>query len=213
MLKTITALKVQKRNPNRVNIFLDDEFAFGLYLFTAACLKVGQKISQNLIEKLQEDDQIEAGYQKALRFISYKPRTKADIQKKLLESGFDKESISIVIKRLIEKGYLDDHLYAKNWIENRSVFRPRSHKLFTWELRNKKVSEEIISEVVGNAVPDEQLALLAAEKYARRLSGCEKDVFIRRLSGYLNRRGFSYSIVKPLVIETWEKLRQSKLEN
>jgi len=62
-------------------------------------------------------------------------------------------------------------------------------------------------------VPDEKLAVLASEKYARRLSGCDKDVFFRRLTGYLSRRGFSYSIVKPIVEETWVKLRQIKSEN
>lgn len=213
MQKTITALKIQKKNQNRVNIFLDNEFAFGLFIINASNLKVGQIVSQSEIEKLQYADQIEEGFQKALRYISFKPRTESDICKKLSESDLDEEIINTVIKKLVEKGYVNDFQFAQNWIENRSLHKPRSKKLVTWELKNKKVSEDIINEVIIGMVPDEKLALLASEKYAKRLSGCEKVVFFRRLSGYLSRRGFSYSIVKPTVEETWKRFRQIKLEN
>jgi regulatory protein len=213
MQKTITALKIQKRNQNRVNIFLDNEFAFGLFTINVANLKVGQLISQSAIDKLQHEDHIEEGYQKALRFISFKPRTQFEIRKKLSESEFSEEIINIVINKLVQKGYVNDFEFAQNWAENRSIYKPRSKKLISWELKNKKVNKEIIDEVIIGMVPDEKLAVLASEKYARRLSGCDKYVFFRRLTGYLSRRGFSYSIVKPIVEETWVKLRQIKSEN
>jgi regulatory protein len=213
MQKTITALTIQKKNPNRVNIFLDGEFSFGLYLINAGHLKVGQTISKETIDSLMKDDQIEDGFQKALKFISYKPRTKFEVVKKLRENDFDEGSISIVMEMLIEKGYVNDSHYAKNWVENRSIYKPRSKKLITWELKNKQISEEIISEVTGDMIPEEKLAMLAAEKYTRRLSGNEKEVFFRRLSGYLIRRGFSYSIVNVTVQKIWNNLRQQTHEN
>ncbi len=203
MQKTITALTTQKRNPNRVNIFLDGEFSFGLYIINAGHLKVGQTISQEMIDSLKKDDQIEEGFQKALKYISYKPRTKFEVLKKLKESDFDEDTISIVLDMLVEKGYVNDLQYAKNWVENRSVYKPRSKKLITWELKNKQLGEDIIREVTGEMMPEEKLAILAAEKYARRLSGCEKEVFFRRLSGYLIRRGFSYSTVNSTVQTIW----------
>jgi regulatory protein len=208
MQKTITALKLQKRNSNRVNLYLDNEFAFGLFMVNAANLKVGQILTQSVIEKLQASDLIESGYQKALKYIAFKPRTQFDVRKKLLESGFEVQIIDLIIEKLIDKEYINDHQYAQNWIENKSITQPRSKKLITWELKNKKVSDEIIEDVVKKMEPDEGLAFKAAEKYARRLSNCEKEVFLRRLSGFLQRRGFSYSIVKPVVIQTWEKLSQ-----
>jgi regulatory protein len=213
MQNTITALTTQKRNPNRVNIFLDGEFSFGLYIINAGHLKVGQTISQEMIDSLKKDDQIEEGYQRALKYISYKPRTKFEVVKKLKENEFDEDIISIVLEMLVEKGYVNDSQYAKNWVENRSVYKPRSKKLITWELKNKQLSEDIISEVTGEMMPEEELAMLAAEKYARRLSGYEKEVFFRRLTGYLIRRGFSYSIVNVTVQKIWNNLRQQTYEN
>jgi regulatory protein len=213
MLNKITALTTQKRNPNRVNIFLDGEFSFGLYIINAGHLKVGQTISQEVIDRLMKDDQIEEGFQKALKYISYKPRTKSEVVKKLKEYDFNQDIISIVLEMLIEKGYVNDLQYAKNWVENRSVNKPRSKKLITWELKNKQIGEDIISEVTGEMVPEEELAMLAAEKYARRLSGYEKEVFFRRLSGYLIRRGFSYSTVNSTVQSIWNISRQQTYEN
>jgi len=208
MQKTITALTIQKKNPNRVNIFLDGEFSFGVYVINAGKLRVGQLISEEMITSLKKVDQIEDGFQKALKYISYKPRTRSEVVKKLNEYDFDEDIISDVLKMVVEKGYVNDLQYAKNWVENRSIYKPRSKKLITWELKNKQISEDIISEATGDLVPEDKLASLAAEKYARRLSGYEKEIFVRRLSGYLIRRGFSFSTVKTTVQTTWDNLRQ-----
>mgnify|MGYP002392239296 FL=1 len=62
-------------------------------------------------------------------------------------------------------------------------------------------------------LPEEELAMLAAEKYARRLSEYEKEVFFRRLTGYLIRRGFSFSTVNSTVQTIWNILRQQTYEN
>ena len=213
MQKTITALTIQKKNPNRVNIFLDGDFSFGLYIINAGHLKVGQTISQEMIDSLKKDDQIEEGFQKALKYISFKPRTKYEVVKKLNENGFEDGIIPIILEKLVEKGYLNDVQYAKNWVENRSIYKPRSKKLITWELKNKQIGEDIIRDVTGEMLPEEKLAILAAEKYARRLSGFEKEVFFRRLSGYLIRRGFSYHTVNSTVQSIWNISRQQTYEN
>lgn len=213
MQKTITALTIQKKNPNRVNVFLDGEYSFGIYYINAGQLKVGQIVSQEIIDGLMKVDQIEDGFQKALKYISYKPRTILEVVKKLKEKNFDEDIVSIVMEMLVEKGYVNDLQYAQNWVENRSIHKPRSKKLITWELKNKQISDEIISEVTGEMVPEEKLSILAAEKYARRLSGYEKEIFIRKLSGYLIRRGFSYGTVNLTVQTIWNNLRQKTYEN
>lgn len=213
MQKTITALKVQKRNPNRVNIFLDGEFAFGLYAINCGKLRVGQELPQEIIEKLVYEDQIEDGFQKSLRYLSFKPRTEYEVIKKLKENKFSEDHIQAILQLLIEKGYVDDFQFAKNWIENRSINKPRSKKLISWELRNKKINEDIINELSNEMLPEEKLASLAADKYARRLSGYDEEIFSKKLSGYLLRRGFSYSIVNPLVEKIWKNLSQQTNEN
>ncbi len=213
MHKTITALTVQKKNTNRINVFLDGDFSFGLYIVNAMHLKVGQIITQEMIDKLIKEDQIEDGYQKALKFISYKPRSSFEVVKKLRAYDLNEDVISLIMEKLVEKKYVDDLQYAENWVENRSANKPRSQKLIKWELKNKKISEEIINAVTGDMLPEEELAILAAEKYARRLSGLEEEIFTCRLSGYLIRRGFNYSTVYSTVQKIWNDLRIHTYEN
>jgi regulatory protein len=208
MQKTITAITKQKSNDNRVNIYLDDEFSFGLYAINAVRLKVGQIITQTAINELLFEDQLEAAFQKSLRFIAYKPRTNFDVRKKLIESGYPEEIVEIILQRLEEKGYINDHQFANNWSENKSLNKPRSKKLIRLELKQKSIDEEIIEEVVNRMDSDDELAIRAAEKYYRKLSNLEEITFRRRLTGFLLRRGFSYSVIKPIVDQFWEKTCQ-----
>ena len=83
----ITALKVQKRNPNRVNVYLDDEFAFGLARIVAAWLHIGQELSVDKIALLQAQDAGEVAYLQALHFISFRPRSEVEVHRKLAEKG------------------------------------------------------------------------------------------------------------------------------
>jgi regulatory protein len=214
MTQIITALKLQKKNINRVNIYLDGEFAFGLAKITAAWLHLGQELSAKEIISLKDADEIEVAYQRALKYLSYKPRTGTEVINKLISLNYSNETIENVYSKLVEKNYINDHQFAEIWVENRNTFRPRSHKMLSWELRNKKVNESIITTVLAEVDPDEELAKSAAGKYVHRLEKCEHDIFFRRLTGFLSRRGFSYSIISPIAHQLWEEYGQShtKLE-
>ena len=205
MDRQITALKVQKKNPNRVNVFLDGEFAFGVSRIVAAWLKPGQVITEQKILALQQDDAREVAFQNALVVISYRPRSVHEVQKKLKEKGFDETVIGLVVERLKEGGLLEDKEFAQAWIENRTVFRPRSQKLMALELRQKGVPDEVVQEALVESVDDETLAYQAAIQYARRLKKLEWLEFRKKLSAYLARRGFSFEVVGPLVCQVWQE--------
>ena len=79
-MKKITALQVQKRNPNRVNVHLDGEYAFGLARIVAAWLKVGQTLEEEKISELQADDARERAMQQAMLFLSYRARSEKEIR-------------------------------------------------------------------------------------------------------------------------------------
>ena len=63
MTKKVTALKLQKRNKNRVNVYLDGEFAFGLARIVAAWLSTGQELTEEKIAELQAQDNVEVALQ------------------------------------------------------------------------------------------------------------------------------------------------------
>jgi len=70
----ITALSAQKRSQDRVNVYLDGEFAFGLAAIAAVRLRVGQTLTAADIAALQETDAVEKAKESALHLLGYRPR-------------------------------------------------------------------------------------------------------------------------------------------
>lgn len=205
MARKITALKEQKRNPSRVNIFLDGEFAFSLARILAAWLEIGQELTEERIHELLDQDAIESAYQLGLRLIGYRMRTSTEIEKHLHKKGIPAQVIASVQERLKQSGLVNDDRFARNWIENRSEFRPRSHRLLTWELRQKGLDETLIQQAIAEATPEEDLAYRAGLKALRKYRQLEWEDFQRKITGFLARRGFSFEVIKPAVKRLWKE--------
>jgi regulatory protein len=208
--RKITAIKVQKRNPNRVNIYLDGEFSFGLARIIAAWLNIGQELDEEKIATLREEDQQEVAYQQALNLIGFRLRTKSEVEAYLRENGSSEELIATIIERLSHSGLVDDRRFAQAWIENRSEFRPRSRRALAYELRRKGVSADVIEQSLEESSPDEELAYQAALKQSRRFRELEWPEFRRKLVDFLARRGFSYSTIAPVVDRVWAEQRSNQ---
>jgi len=205
-MKKITAIIVQKKNPNRVNIHLDGEFAFGLARITAAWLRNGQELDEKKIEQLQAEDSKERALQQALLFLSYRARSESEIRKNLQKHEIPEVVIEETLERLRKDKLVDDGQFAQDWVENRSTFRPRSRRMLAMELRQKGLDDESMQSALED-VDDEPLAYEAAKKRAPRIEGLEWIEFRKKLSGFLARRGFPYSVITPVVSRIWKETR------
>ncbi len=208
-MKKITAIEVQKNSPSRVNIYLDGEFALGLARITAAWLKIGQELSDEKIAKLQADDLRERAYQQAMLYLSYRDRSEAEIRKNLRKHEIPDEVIEGTLERLREARLADDNQFARAWVENRNTFRPRSRRALAMELRQKGLDEETVHSAVAG-VDEEALAYNAAHKRVNRLKGLEWNEFRKKLSEFLARRGFPYTIIAPTVTKVWNEAHEEK---
>jgi len=212
MVHTITALKTQKRNPNRINVYLDGEFGFGVSRIVAAWLSVGQALSDERISALKIDDEMEVAYQQALKFMDYRMRSSIEVEQYLSGKGASPETISQVFERLNRSGLVDDSRFARLWTDNRSEFRPRSRRFISRELRLKGISEEVIEKTLGEMLPEEDLAYQAGLKYARKLRDSDRYTYFQKLGGFLARRGFSYDVIKPVAAQLWDE-RENNYSN
>ena len=208
-MKKITALVVQKKNPNRVNIYLDGEFAFGLARIVAAWLSTGQELSEEKIEQLQAEDARERAFQQAMLFLSYRARSESEIRQNLRKHEIPEAVIEQTLDRLRQDGLANDKQFARAWVENRTVFRPRSRRLMAMELRQKGLNEEAVSSAV-QSVDDEALAYEAAQKRATRFKDLEWSEFRKKLSDFLARRGFSYAVIAPVVTRIWNEAHKEE---
>ncbi len=212
MEHTITALSVQKRNPQRVNVHLDGEYAFSLARIIAAWLKVGEQLSDEKIAQLQTEDGFEYAYQHSLKYISYRPRTSEEIRRNLIKHETTEDVIAQVLERLAQLGLVNDAQFAQSWVENRGTFRPRSRRALTYELQQRGVDPQTIEQSL-ELIDEDELAYQAAVKQARKLNGLEWQVFRQKMYSFLARRGFSYEVCAPIVAQVWAELEMNKSDN
>lgn len=188
-------------------MYLDGEFAFGLARIVAAWLHLGQLLSDEKVEQLKQQDSLEEATKRALLVISYRPRSEAEVRRKLADKEYPEPVIEAVLERLRQAGLLGDEQFARTWVDNRVAFRPRSRRVVAYELRQKGVPEQAIEQALTEMPEEENLAYQTAVRYARRLVGSDWDTYRRRMSAFLARKGFTYDTVAPVVQKVWHEIR------
>ena len=204
----ITRLAVQKKDPRRVNVYLDGSFAFGLFRDTAAWLEIGQILPDEKIKKLLEADHKNEVYLKAVDFISYKPRTVEETYRKLSDAGYDEDVIRSTLSELCENGLLDDKTYVQTWVSERMAYRPKSRRALQYELRKKGIPDHLIQSAVED-VDDLKAALETAESRLYRFEELPKFEFRNKLGAYLAGKGFSYDVISEAARILWERTHSS----
>ena len=204
-MRKVTALQVQKRHPNRVNVHLDGEYAFGLTRILAAWLQVGQTLDEDKIAELQAEDARERAMQQALLYLSYRARSEKEIRQNLGKHKIPDAVIEETLERLRRDGFANDKQFASAWVENRSTFRPRGRRALALELRQKGIDDNIIESALED-IDEEALAYEAGLKKASKLRVREWSEFRKKMSDFLARRGFSYSVIAPIVSRLWNEI-------
>lgn len=198
----ITGMKEGVRNPDRVNIYVNDKFAFSLDVSQVVDLKVkvGLAISPEKLEELKKASEFGKLYQRTLEWVLVRPRsvreTRDRLYKKTFEKKLDQKYIDLIIDKLLTRKYLDDFKFAEYYVENRFVKKGVSFKRLKMELTKKGVSKDIISAVLeGTDRNDkEEILKIIAKKRARYTD--------EKLVAYLCRQGFDYQLAKELVEES-----------
>ena len=201
----ITRLVQGKKNPNRVNLYLDGKFGFALSIDEVVThhLKIGRELSDGEIEELVNGDNQSKVYGKILNFLSYRPRSVKEVRDRLYQYDLkDAEEQNLLIEKLKQKGYLDDLTFAKWFVESRNTHKLRSPAMIKQELAAKGVSKEILQQVISD-IQDEKVTIkrLLDKKLgnSRALEGDERQKIIL----YLSRHGFPWEKIKQ-VVKSWE---------
>jgi regulatory protein len=194
----ITKIQAQRKK-GRVNIFLDDSFSLAVYdaALVDFNLYKGKELTDTEITTLKNQDDEAKCLAKAYHLLSFRPRSEAELKKRLAEKYSEELAIK-VIKKLKKNSYIDDAAFVDFWIENRSG--SRGPKLLTDELIKKGVNKNLILEKLGqdNEEIIYQNALNLVESKSRFKKIDKKDAY-NKIGPYLARRGYSYEIIKKVI--------------
>lgn len=196
----ITNMKQGVKNPNRVNIYVNDKYEFSLDVSQVVDfgIKVGEELTEEELSELRHASEFGKLYQRTLEWTLSRPHSKKEVRdylyKKIYEKKLDKNYIDRIIERLEEKKYVNDSRFAEWYVENRFVKKGISKKRLIMELMKKGVDKDIIDEVVNRRDDEEEI-----KKMIERKRGKYDE---EKLISYLCRQGFSYQQVQSLVRES-----------
>lgn len=210
----ITKIERQKKARDRVSVFLNGEFALGLYdeVVLQFELRTGKNISEEQWEEIRLREDFLAIKNAALRILTRRKQSAYELRRKLLVKKFASDSVQKVIDHLLGKGILSDREYAVAFVNDRMLFKPAGRKSLVNELRKRGVDQrlamEVVASIVGN-VEEKNDSRILAEKYMRRIAHLDRNKQIRRLTAFLVRRGYSLNIISPLVKELVQVTNQT----
>ena len=204
-MATITQLAVQKKNRERISVFVDDVFFCGLSVDDTLKnnLVVGLEMTEeelsHLLSLAGENDM----YNKALVYILRSPRTENEVRRYLSRKECSAEMTARIIERLKTMNFINDEAYAKMFAAQKHV--KISVRAIKHRLRARGVAPELAEEATQEVDVEEQgeLARTVAEKYMRYKEYNEKS--LQSLYRYLVAKGFDYDDVSEIVSDYRKK--------
>ncbi len=217
----ITKIEYQKRDPERVNIYIDGKFFCGISIDTLA--------SQNLYEGLEADDELlgrilkedlgKRFLNRAVEYLSHSPRTEVQVRQYLRNLRFKKKNIwfkedvgldwdnlfNQIIDTLKKYKYIDDEEFARAFVQSRLNSRPRGKSVLISELLSKGVSKEIAQRVCNEEVTDEMDIL--RNTFKKKYKEERFDIQNQKMVGYLLRKGFSWDLIEQFERDESEKYK------
>lgn len=209
----ITDVQTQKKRAERRSIFINGEFAFGVSeeTYVRYALFKGREVTREYLDELLLVEENYQARQCALRYLDKRMRSVREITKKLAEKGFDAATIASTLEFLREYRMIDDHAFARAYVNDQLLRRPLGRQRLALELRRKGITKESATALVHDVVGDDDElanALAAAEKKVATLRHDDVRKRERSLTNFLAARGFSWDVITTVV----RRLRPRMLE-
>ncbi len=153
------------------------------------------------------DKQLSRAKNAAYRFLAVRPRSRAEVEAKLIDKNFSEATVRDVLSGLERLGYLNDREFARQWAEARIRLRGFGRRRIEQELRTKGIGRDLIAETLGDLANDDAELKTARETVRKKLKTSRSDdreTCRRRLAGFLERKGFSYDVIRAVLSETSE---------
>ena len=136
-------------------------------------------------------------HERALGLLAVRPRSRRELERRLLQARFDADEVRDVLQRLEGVGLIDDQAFARQYAEHRFGVRHEGSRAVVNGLRAAGISPALAA-AAAEAVPGEEegRAEELARSRAQRLSGVEPRKAFTRLSALLMRRGYSPDLAR-----------------
>lgn len=196
----ITKIEIQKRNKEKVNIYVDDKYSFSLTLNGLIDSKIKEKdeITQEKIEQLKIEDSPKLAALQAINIISYSMKTEKELRQKLSTKGFSDNAINYAVDKMKSYGYIDDENYVTSYIKTRAIPQGWGENKIISNLLKKGVDISIIKEKISELYSDDEKKESILNVASTYLAKIPKEEYLKKkqkLYRYLASKGYSYDLI------------------
>lgn len=204
----ITSIRAQTKAPDRVSVFIDGEFGFGIHRDVLLEFELARGVELTVEKQIEivDRDAYFRARAVAVRYLSYRERSAAEIRRRLRRDDYPSVVIEDVVHYLEESGFVDDRKYALNYTEGRFRSRGYGPIRIRADLRRRGVNRGAIDAAIDQvySARDEVLEK-AREMGSKRWAQLdrESDPLKRKkkVYDYLGRRGYAFDVVRRVVDE------------
>ncbi|MGG7077761.1 recombination regulator RecX [Clostridium sardiniense] len=210
-MSKITKIEAGKRNKERANIYIDDEYAFSVnmeivYKFG---LKEKEEVDKERLLEISISENLSKCKETALRTVERSYKTEREIRDKLLLKEFDDETIDKTVEFLKEYGFIDDSKFVRMFVKDR--IKNQGKNKIKYALLQKGVNKYLIDEVFEELDRDDEVKRaieLCEKKYLSIIKRESDDFKIKnKITRYLLGRGYDYDIAKECIREVYLKYK------
>lgn len=196
----ITEIEQQVKNKGRYSVFVDDKFSFGIGELGLINLgiKIGQELTVDQLAKLKKAAETDKLYNMTLGLIARRPRSKGELTDYLKRKTKETWQIEEILNKLSERGFVNDQDFAQRWVESRRLLKPISKRKLIAELKQKRISDQIIQETLNTDKTDEVEVIRQEIARKSRQSRYQDQT---KLIAYLARQGYQYGDIKQALSE------------
>lgn len=190
----ITKLEYQKKDQNRVNVYIDDQFVAGLGQDDVLKLNLykNKEITPEEQIKIIEDSDFGKLFNQALNFLSFRPRSEWEIRFKFRNE--DQQMVDKILGKLKKINQVNDEEFARWFIDQRTTFKPEGKRALKYELTRKGIDKKVIDRVLEENQESES-------ELARRAIGRKKFKSREQQTRFLASRGFSWDTISGILGE------------
>ncbi len=198
-MAVITRIESQKKNQDRVNIYVNNEFFMAIYteLVYSFNLKKGMEIDEDNLKNLLKDEMYIKAKNKALNILSKADQSEKKIKEKL-SSEFEEDTIVKVIAFLKRNNFINDDILAQKIVNTNVNLNKCGRNKIKQNLYIKGIDKNSIDEAL-NDIDDNieyENAMYLAKKRYDRVKNEDKRKIYQKISQHLAYKGFNYDIIK-----------------
>lgn len=196
MNRLISAIEPSRRREGRFDLLVDGRHVATVSLETIErlALRVGQPFDP-VADEVEREAALLATYDRALRMLAFRARARAELRRSLIRKGEPAAHVDAALERLVAAGLLDDAAFARQFTRSRSTAAGASRRRIQQELNRRGVARDVTDGAIAEVYEEEEIdegdvAVRAARRKLRSLTGLDPVVRNRRLYAFLARRGY-----------------------